>query len=126
MTSIINPHRSSSSLWSNCRPDIQRRINALLNYQARIFSITCRNFIDNLQDLQYTYSSQFEQIFERRIDEIINGSYESKELENENQLNLVESKSSSNNRFTIISGLTVSKKCRFIWLSHSITVMNFV
>lgn len=77
--SIINIHRSSSSLWSNCRPDIQRRINALLNYQAEYFRLRVE-FYRQIQDLQYRYSPQFEQILERRR-KIIDGSCEPTELE---------------------------------------------
>ena len=76
---MINLDRSSSSLWSNCRPDMQRRINALLNNQAEYFRLRVE-FYRQLQDLQYTYSSQFERIFERRR-KIIDGSCEPTELE---------------------------------------------
>jgi len=76
---IINIHRSSSSLWSNCRPDIQRRINALLNYQAEYFRLRVK-FYRQLQELQYAYSPQFERILERRRT-IIDGSCEPTELE---------------------------------------------
>jgi len=79
MTSIINPHRSSSSLWSACQPNIQRRIHALLNYQAEYFRLRVE-FHRQLQDLQYLYNPQFEQIFERRR-KIIDGSCEPTELE---------------------------------------------
>ncbi len=77
--SVINIHRSSSSLWSNCRPDIQRRINALLNYQAEYFRLRVE-FHRQIQDLQYVYSPQFERILERRR-QIIDGSCEPTELE---------------------------------------------
>jgi hypothetical protein len=76
---MINIHRSSSSLWSNCRPDIQRRINALLNYQAEYFRLRVE-FYRQLQELQYAYSPKFEQILERRRT-IIDGSCEPTELE---------------------------------------------
>jgi len=76
---MINIHRSSSSLWSNCRPDIQRRINALLNYQAEYFRLRVK-FYRQLQELQYAYSPQFERILERRRT-IIDGSCEPTELE---------------------------------------------
>jgi nucleosome assembly protein 1-like 1 len=76
---MMNTHRSSSSLWLNCRPDIQRRINALLNYQAEYFRLRVE-FYRELQQLQYVYSSQFEQILERRR-KIIDGSCEPTELE---------------------------------------------
>jgi nucleosome assembly protein 1-like 1 len=76
---MINIHRSSSSLWSNCRPDIQRRINALLNNQAEYFRLRVQ-FYRHLQDLQHTYSSHFDRIFERRR-EIIDGSSEPTEIE---------------------------------------------
>ena len=61
----IEPRRSSSSLWSNCRPNIQRRINALLNLQADYFRLRVE-FYRHLQDLQYTFSPKFEQILEQR------------------------------------------------------------
>ena len=62
---IVEPRRSSSSLWSNCRPNIQRRINALLNLQADYFR--CRvEFYRHLQDLQYAFSAKFEQILDQR------------------------------------------------------------
>lgn len=78
---MINIHRSSSSLWSSCRPDIQRRINALLNYQVEYFRLRVE-FYRQLQNLQYEYSSKFEQIFERRR-KIIDGSCEPTEIEKE-------------------------------------------
>jgi hypothetical protein len=65
MTEVINSHRSSSSLWSDCQPNIQRRINALLNYQAEYFRLRVE-FHRQLHDLQYAYNPQFEQIFEQR------------------------------------------------------------
>jgi hypothetical protein len=71
--------QSSSSLWSNCRPDIQRRINALLNYQVEYFRLRVE-FYRQLQDLQYAYNSEFERILERRR-KIIDGSCEPTELE---------------------------------------------
>ncbi len=75
----MNIHRSSSSLWSNCRPDIQRRINALLNYQAEYFRLRVE-FHRQLQGLQFAYSPQFEEILERRR-KIIDGSVEPTEKE---------------------------------------------
>ena len=80
---VINTHHSSSSLWSNCRPDLQRRINALLNYQAEYFRLRVE-FHRQLQELQYVYSPQFERIFERR-GKIIDGS--SEPTEREKQIN---------------------------------------
>ncbi|CAF3480021.1 unnamed protein product [Rotaria socialis] len=76
---IENLHHSSSSLWSNCRPDIQRRINALLNYQVEYFRLRVE-FHRQLQDLQYAYNPEFERIIERQRS-IIDGSCEPKELE---------------------------------------------
>ena len=76
---IINMRRSSSSLWSDCQPNIQRRINALLNYQAEYFRLRVE-FHRQLQDLQYAYNPQFERILECRR-AIINGSLEPMELE---------------------------------------------
>jgi nucleosome assembly protein 1-like 1 len=78
---MINIDCSSSSLWSNCRPDIQRRINALLNNQAEYFRLRVE-FYRQLQDLQYAYNSQFERILERRR-QIIDGSCEPTEVEKE-------------------------------------------
>ena len=71
----IHPDRSSSSLWSNCRPNIQRRINALLNLQADYFRLRVQ-FHREIQRFQYTYSSKYEQILEQRR-KIIDGSAES-------------------------------------------------
>ncbi|CAF2405409.1 unnamed protein product [Rotaria sp. Silwood2] len=76
---IVNTHHSSSSLWSNCRPDIQRRINALLNYQAEYFRLRVE-FYRQLQDLQYAYNPEFERILARQRT-IIDGSCEPTELE---------------------------------------------
>ncbi|CAF0888444.1 unnamed protein product [Rotaria sp. Silwood1] len=77
----VNTHHSSSSLWSNCRPDIQRRINALLNYQVEYFRLRVE-FYRQLQDLQYAYNPEFEQILARQR-AIIDGSCEPIELENQ-------------------------------------------
>lgn len=75
----INIHpSSSSSLWPNCRPDVQRRINALLNYQAEYCRLRVE-FHRQLQDLQYAFSPEFERILEEQR-AIINGSYKSLEL----------------------------------------------
>jgi nucleosome assembly protein 1-like 1 len=72
--SPIPPDRSSSSLWSNCRPNIQRRINALLNLQADYFRLRVQ-FHREIQRFQCTYASQFEEILEQRR-KIIDGSAE--------------------------------------------------
>ncbi|CAF1402586.1 unnamed protein product [Adineta steineri] len=78
---IANIHCSSSGVWSNCQPNIQRRINALLNYQAEYFRLRM-DFHRELQELQYKYSSQFEKIFEKQR-KIIDGSYELSEFRND-------------------------------------------
>ncbi|CAF1290597.1 unnamed protein product [Rotaria sordida] len=74
-----NIHQSSSSLWSNCRPDIQRRINALLNNQVEYFRLRIE-FYRQLQDLQYAYNPEFERILVKQRT-IIDGSCEPIELE---------------------------------------------
>lgn len=61
----MNPSASSSSLWSNCRPNLQRRINTLLNNQAEYFRLRV-NFHRQLKDVQDVYHSQFEEILQRR------------------------------------------------------------
>ncbi|CAF0873697.1 unnamed protein product [Adineta ricciae] len=63
---------SPLSIWSNCQPGIQHRINALLNYEAEYFRLRAE-FHRQLQDLQYSYYPHFEQILEQRR-QIINGS----------------------------------------------------
>jgi hypothetical protein len=65
MESSPSVEHSASGLWSSCQPNIQRRINALLNYQAEYFHLRV-DFHQQLQQLQYAYNSQFEQILERR------------------------------------------------------------
>ncbi|UJR21246.1 hypothetical protein I4U23_024341 [Adineta vaga] len=75
----MNIPRSSLSIWSNCQPSIQHRINALLNYQAEYFRLRVE-FHRQLQQLQYTYNPQFEQILEQRR-QIIDGLHESSHLE---------------------------------------------
>ena len=61
----MNLSASSSSLWSNCRPNLQRRINTLLNNQTEYFRLRV-NFYRQLKDLQDVYHSQFEEILQRR------------------------------------------------------------
>lgn len=70
---MINRENSSSSLWSNCRPDIQRRINALLNNQVEYFRLRVE-FYRQLQNLQYEYNPKFEEILEKRRKIIDNSS----------------------------------------------------
>ena len=72
---------SSTSLWSNCRPNVQRRINALLNNQAEYFRLRV-NFYRQLKDLQDVYHPQFDEILQRRR-KIIDGSDEPTEAEKE-------------------------------------------
>jgi hypothetical protein len=64
---VSRPYRSSSSssLWSICRPDIQRRIHALLNIQLEYFRLRVE-FHRQLHHLQLTYASKYEPILEQR------------------------------------------------------------
>lgn len=65
LQSMLDTSQSSLSLWLNCRPEIQHRINALLNYQAEYFRLRAQ-FHRQIQQLQYEFSSQFEPILDKQ------------------------------------------------------------
>lgn len=98
----MNPSASSSSLWSNCQPNLQRRINALLNNQAEYFRLR-RNFHRQLNDLQNVYHERFEEILQRRR-KIIEGSDRPTETEKEIHwsMNSISSPGSSLEHFWLV------------------------